>query len=94
MKPTELRVKDAGKALEILWADGVSQTLSAASLRNEGRSAGDVRSRVDGRAVDAADDIAMTGIDPVGHYAINIKFSDGNDRGIYPWSLLRDMSAQ
>lgn len=94
MQPTELRVTNEGTVLEILWDDGARQSLSAAWLRTQSRGAPDVRARADGRSVEAEPDISMTGIDPVGRYAINIKFSDGYDRGIYPWSMLRDLNTQ
>jgi DUF971 family protein len=29
---------------------------------------------------------------PVGHYALQLRFSDGHDRGIYPWALLHGLS--
>lgn len=94
MQPTELRVTDEGTILEILWDDGARQALSAALLRRESRGSSEVRTRADGGTIDVADDVSMTGIDPVGRYAINIKFSDGHDRGIYPWSMLRDLDNQ
>ncbi len=94
MLPTELRVTDEGATLEILWDDGARQALSAALLRRESRGSSEVRTRADGGTVAVADDIAMIGVDPVGRYAINIKFSDGHDRGIYPWSMLRGLENQ
>ncbi len=30
----------------------------------------------------------------VGNYAINIAFSDGHDRGIYPWALLQEFAVR
>jgi DUF971 family protein len=32
--------------------------------------------------------VAIAEVRPVGGYAINIAFSDGHDRGIYPWRFL------
>jgi DUF971 family protein len=36
----------------------------------------------------------LAGIDalPIGRYAIQLHFSDGHDRGIYPWAYLRELS--
>jgi DUF971 family protein len=34
--------------------------------------------------------VTITAIEPVGHYAIQLKFSDGHDTGIYSWDLLYD----
>lgn len=30
--------------------------------------------------------------EPVGAYALQLIFSDGHDRGIYPWALLHELS--
>ncbi len=36
----------------------------------------------------APHDLTIVRVTPVGHYAVNIAFSDGHDRGVYPWHLL------
>jgi DUF971 family protein len=33
-------------------------------------------------------------VEPVGHYALRIRFSDGHDTGLYAWKLLRELAAQ
>jgi prepilin-type processing-associated H-X9-DG protein len=33
----------------------------------------------------------ITTIEPIGGYAVNIAFSDGHARGIYPWVLLKEL---
>ena len=38
-----------------------------------------------------AEDVHPAGIDPVGHYAIQIHFSDGHNTGIYTWEKLVDL---
>jgi DUF971 family protein len=30
-------------------------------------------------------------VEPVGHYALRIRFSDGHDTGIYTWRYLREL---
>jgi DUF971 family protein len=37
--------------------------------------------------------VAITGIEPVGNYAIRIAFDDGHDTGIYAWDYLLDLDA-
>lgn len=39
-------------------------------------------------------DIAIAAIHPVAAYALNIAFSDGHDRGIFPWAFLRELAGQ
>ena len=34
------------------------------------------------------DGIAIIEVSPIGDYAINLGFSDGHVRGIYPWAYL------
>lgn len=35
--------------------------------------------------------VAITGIEPQGNYAIKLVFSDGHDSGIYSWSYLKEL---
>lgn len=75
-------------ALRLRWADGDAE-LQAARLRAACKC-GDCRAgrtRSDGAAVQLAD------ARPVGLYALQLIFSDGHDRGIYPWQLLQELSA-
>lgn len=37
--------------------------------------------------------VQLTGTEPIGHYALRLHFSDGHERGIYPWRLLRELAA-
>lgn len=73
--------------LRLRWPDGAS-ALPAARLRAACRC-GDCRagrSRSDGAAVQLTDAL------PVGRYALQLVFSDGHDRGIYPWTWLRELA--
>jgi prepilin-type processing-associated H-X9-DG protein len=36
----------------------------------------------------------VTQIDPLGGYAVNLGFSDGHARGIFPWVYLRDLARE
>ncbi|MEL6437253.1 MAG: DUF971 domain-containing protein [Pseudomonadota bacterium] len=37
--------------------------------------------------------ITITGVAPVGHYAIRITFSDGHDTGLFTWPYLAELDA-
>jgi DUF971 family protein len=39
-------------------------------------------------------DVTITGLEPVGHYAIRPTFSDGHDSGIYSWDYLYDLGVR
>lgn len=38
------------------------------------------------------ENVAITGIEPQGNYAIKLIFSDGHDSGIYSWSYLKQLA--
>jgi DUF971 family protein len=92
MPPSEIRLSRDRRKLEIEWPDGTSSSLDAAYLRANCRSAGAVRAALDGSGIRLPDDLRITGLHLVGSYAINLAFSDGDDRGIYPWTYLRLLS--
>ena len=41
----------------------------------------------------AASDLTITNIEPIGNYAVRLAFSDGHDRGIFPWAYLTEIAA-
>ena len=74
------------EALRIEWP-GV-QEISASALRAACRCA-DCRSvALRGRPV-PGEGASLVDAMPVGHYAVQLRFGDGHDRGIYPWNYLR-----
>ncbi len=87
--PTEIRHKQAEKVLEIDFDDGQSFALPAELLRVESPSAevqghgGDEKTIVAGRR-----HVGILEIEPVGNYALRIKFDDLHDSGIYSWTYL------
>ena len=90
---TELRVARDRKSLTVTWADGSRSTLGADLLRRSGQSADALRARIDGREAPCLPDISIETVEPVGAYAVNIAFSDGYRRGIYPWAYLARLGA-
>jgi len=94
MRPIEINVKTASRCLDIVWEDGTNDSYAFALLRErclcaECRSAA---IRGDGKIPAIGDDVVITGIEPVGNYAIQLVFSDRHDRGIYPFSYLRELA--
>jgi DUF971 family protein len=90
--PQEIRLARDRRSLLVDWGDGRRDAATAKALREASRSSRSVRARVDGWFVPASDDLTILEIRPVGRYAINLVFSDGYDRGIYPWRYLREIS--
>jgi len=47
--------------------------------------------RAAGRNGNAGDDVQLADIQPVGAYGVRFVFSNGHDRGIFPWVFLREL---
>ena len=89
--PTHIAVSENLDFLDLTMAQGETIRLPAARLRAACKCAHCIRARIDGVFAQTFDGIAITEVAPIGDYAINIAFSDGHARGIYPWSLLLDL---
>jgi DUF971 family protein len=93
--PTEITLHQASRALEISFADGKSFRLPCEFLRVHSPSA-EVRGHGPGQETlqIGKKDVTITAVEPVGQYAIQLRFSDGHDTGIYSWDLLYDYGVQ
>ncbi|MBX6376398.1 MAG: DUF971 domain-containing protein [Acetobacteraceae bacterium] len=87
--PTEIRLKRAEKVLEVTFDDGARFTFPAEYLRVESPSA-EVQGHGPGQKVIVAGrrHVGILGVDPVGNYAVRIRFDDLHDSGIYSWAYL------
>jgi DUF971 family protein len=79
-------------ALTLHWPEGPA-SVPAGVLRAHCRCAGCQSARLRGMPapVDAAA-TTLVGAAPVGHYALQLRFADGHDRGIFPWPALRALA--
>ncbi|MDB5864484.1 MAG: hypothetical protein JWO70_2290 [Betaproteobacteria bacterium] len=89
--PTAITLHQASQVLEISFADGKSFRLPSEFLRVYSPSA-EVRGHGPGQEVlqVGKKDVKIAAVDPVGQYAVQLRFSDGHDTGIYSWDLLYD----
>jgi DUF971 family protein len=88
--PETLLNDPIGGVLEIIWPDGVRQCLSHRSLRSRCRCAECCSKRLHrNAAAPVSPRVKVVAIEPVGHYAIQLFFSDGHNRGVFPWPMLR-----
>jgi DUF971 family protein len=93
--PTEIRLKQAEKVLEVAFDDGKRFRLTAEYLRVESPSAevqghsASQKQLVSGRA-----HVGMLGVEAVGNYAVRIKFDDMHDTGIYSWRYLYQLGEE
>ena len=92
--PLKIMVRDDHRSLEVSWSNGTTHCLDATALRRHCRSSDALRARLDGTEAVIPDDISITDARLVGTYALNIVFSDGEYRGIYPWSYLREIASK
>ncbi len=90
--PVEIRLKKAEKVLEVEFDNGVRFSYPAELLRVESPSA-EVQGHgpsqkqiVAGRAA-----VGIMELEPVGNYAIRIKFDDLHDTGIFSWRYLYEI---
>ncbi len=89
--PVEIRLTANRTRLSLQWADGTRQDLPAAELRAQSPSAGTRRLKIDGLKAAIPADLTIQDVRLLGRYALNLVFSDGHDRGIYPWALLQEI---
>ena len=91
-KPTEINLHQKSRILEISFEDGNTFKYSYEFLRVHSPSA-EVQGHGPGQGVlqIGKENVAITGIEPVGSYAIQPSFDDGHDTGIYSWETLYDL---
>jgi DUF971 family protein len=87
--PIPLAIELSHQRLQLHWPDGTTD-LPAAELRAACRC-GPCRARALRGESPADTAVELRHAEPVGAYALQLTFSDGHDRGIYPWALLHEM---
>jgi len=98
MTPTEIRLRRNSRLLTVSFEDGSNFELPFEYLRVFSPSA-EVRGHGPGQETlqTGKENVAITAVEPVGHYAVKLVFDDGHDSGLYSWTYLyelgRDMAA-
>jgi DUF971 family protein len=84
--PTEIRLQKKSRQLAIDFDDGSHFELSFEYLRVHSPSA-EVKGHGPGQEVlqTGKENVQITALEPVGHYAIRLVFDDGHDTGLYTW---------
>lgn len=89
--PKGIKYNRAKRELEITWSAEDVVVFGAYDLRCECACAVCVDERTGMRILDLATvprDIGIGSMELVGNYAIQFRFSDGHDTGIYSWDRL------
>ena len=91
-KPTEIKLHNKSRTLEIAFHSGENFDLAWEYLRVFSPSA-EVRGRrgKDRLLVTGKQDVAVTRVEPVGNYAIKLFFDDGHSSGIFDWRYLYEL---
>jgi DUF971 family protein len=86
--PTDIKLKKSENILRVVFDDGTARDYSAVQLRENSPSA-----EVQGHGgvkpiIHINPAVRITGVEPIGNYAIRILFDDGHSTGLYSWSWL------
>jgi DUF971 family protein len=90
--PTEIKLHQKSRVLEISYSDGSRFELPYEFLRVYSPSA-EVRGHGPGQEVlqSGKKDVDILSLEPVGSYAVQPHFSDKHSTGIYSWEYLYDL---
>jgi DUF971 family protein len=91
--PIEIKIDRELRRIVVTWTNGEERGLNATRLRRACKCAQCRRIRLSGGTVEAPARIAIEGLQAMG-YGVQIEFSDGHARGIYPWRYLSELSAE
>ena len=93
--PTEIRLHQKSRVLEVAFDDGRSFRLPYEYLRVYSPSA-EVRGHGPGQEVLQVGkrEVEIRHVEPVGSYAIQPTFSDGHATGIYSWDYLYQLGIE
>lgn len=89
--PLSLRNSQVAQHLIVIWSSNEAKTISHQRLRGACPCAKCRAARIQGKITLVDADVKLIAMNSMG-YGLQLVFSDGHDRGIYPWSYLRELS--
>ncbi|ACH83224.1 MULTISPECIES: gamma-butyrobetaine hydroxylase-like domain-containing protein [Acidithiobacillus] len=94
-QPLEIRPLMISRVMEVDWADGHTSRLTFEHLRVECPCA-ECKGHTPDQAqiVTGKEHVSVVEVVPVGHYAVQLHFSDGHNTGIFTWEYLRRLDAE
>ena len=94
-RPTEIKLHQASKILEVTFDDGKQFRLPCEYLRVFSPSA-EVRGHGPGQEVLQVGkrEVGIAAVEPVGVYAMKLDFTDGHDTGIFSWDYLYELGTK
>ena len=93
--PESLTVHTLSRMLELRWPDGAQFRIPFELLRVYSPSA-EVQGHGPGQEVlqTGKREVEITALAPVGNYAVQPRFSDGHESGIFTWDYLYELGQQ
>ena len=85
--PKTITLSEDKTILQISFSDGYTCSLTAELLRVETPSA-EVQGYGNKQTPAGKRKVTITGVEPVGQYAIRLQFSDGHNTGLFTWETL------
>ncbi|WP_417547650.1 DUF971 domain-containing protein [Marinobacter segnicrescens] len=92
--PSQVRLRRKQKVVEITWPDGLESRLSCLVLRKSCACSGCSAARQKGAITLIDADIGIDNLNVHGVSAMQFHFTDGHNRGLYPWTYLRQLCEQ
>ncbi len=95
IKPTDITLHQNSRVLEVAFEDGARFKLPCEFLRVYSPSA-EVRGHGPGQGTlpVGKESVNIAAIEPVGHYAVRLRFDDGHDTGLYSWDWLYHLGSE
>jgi len=91
-QPTDIKLRTTSRLLDVYFDDGSHFELPFEYLRVFSPSA-EVKGHSGGEGVLqlGKQNVGITGVEPVGNYALRLLFDDGHNTGLYTWTLLHEL---
>lgn len=93
MNPVALGNSRSQRQLHLRWPDGREQVLGHAELRRQCPCSQCRAFRLRGTPSMVDDRIQVIELNPQG-YGVQMVFSDGHERGIFPWAFLAQLGCE
>ena len=91
-QPTDIKLRTESRLLDVRFDDGSHFELPFEYLRVFSPSA-EVKGHGggEGALVRGKQQVGISGIEPVGNYALRLFFDDGHNTGLYSWTVLHTL---
>jgi DUF971 family protein len=94
-RPTGITLHRASRVLEVAFDDGSAFRLPCEYLRVESPSAEVQGHGPDQKVLVAGKrEVGIEAVEPVGNYAVALRFTDGHSTGLYTWGYLHQLGRE